>query len=85
LKELEHPPNIVLELLGQGLDIVAWEEGDEIGRLGRITPDEVNGVPPLEDAGHFIAGHQNRNPSLRTRHPLRKLPLGMRVGSIYFI
>ena len=75
----------MLELLGQGLDIVPWEEGNQIGRLGRVTPDELKGVASLEDAGHFIAGHQNRDLPLRTRHPLRELPLGVRVGSIYFI
>jgi hypothetical protein len=75
----------VLELLGQGLDIVTGEEGDEIGGLGRVTPDEVNRLPSLEDAGHFIAGHQNRDLPLGTRHPLGQLPLGMGVGAVHFI
>jgi hypothetical protein len=30
LKELEHPPNIVLEVFGKRLDIVAREEGNEV-------------------------------------------------------
>jgi hypothetical protein len=75
----------VLELFGQGVDIMIWEQGDQIGWLGRITPDKLNGVSSFEDAGHFIAGHQNRDPSLSTCDPLRELPLGMGIGPIHFI
>jgi hypothetical protein len=75
----------VLELLGQGVDVMVGEQRDQVGGLGRVTPDELNGVSSLEDAGHFIARHENRNAPLGARHPLGQLPLGMGIGSIHFI
>jgi hypothetical protein len=75
----------VLELLGQGVNIVSREERNQVGGLGWVTPHELNGVPPLEDARHFIARHENRDLSLRACDPLGEFPLGMGVGAIHFI
>jgi hypothetical protein len=85
LKELKHPPNVVLELLGQRVNIVIRKERDQVGGLGRVTPHELNRVSPFEDARHFIAGHENGDLSLRTCDPLGEFPLGVGVRAIYFI
>jgi hypothetical protein len=85
LKELKHPPNVVLESLRKCMDILIRKEGKEVRRLGRIAPHKFDRVSPLEDARDLIARHQNRELPLRAFHPLRELPLRMRIGSIDFI
>jgi hypothetical protein len=75
----------VLELFRKRLDIVSREQSRDVCGLRRITANKLNGVFPLEDAGNLIAGHQNRNPTRRTAHPLGELSLGMGVGAVHFI
>jgi hypothetical protein len=67
------------------LDVVSWKERSDVCGLWRITANKLNGVFPLEDAGNLIAGHQNRNPTRRTAHPLGELSLGMGVRAVDFI
>jgi hypothetical protein len=75
----------VLELFGQRLHVLVGEETRDVRGLGRVTAHDVEDVFSLEDARHFIAGHENRNAPPRARHPFRELPLGMGVRSIDFI
>jgi hypothetical protein len=67
------------------MDILIRKEGKEVRRLWRIAPHKFDRVSPLEDARDLIARHQNRELPLRAFHPLRELPLRMRIGSIDFI
>jgi hypothetical protein len=85
LKVLEDAPHIMLEPLGQRRDILSRKERDQVHRLGRITPQQLNALFSLEDSGDLVAREQDGHLASRGPKPVDKLPLGMRVRSIHFI
>ena len=85
LKVLEDAPHIMLEPLGQRRNILSRKERDQVHRLGRITPEQLNGLFSLEDSGDLVTREQDGHLASRGPKPVNKLPLGMRVRSIHFI
>jgi hypothetical protein len=85
LQILQDATNIVLEPLGQFGDVLVRKQRHKIPGLGRITPQDFDGLLSLEDAGYLVARQEHRNPTTVSRHPFNQLLLCMGVRPIHFI
>jgi len=59
----------VFESLGQFRDILVRKQRHKIPGLGRITPQDFDGVLALEDARHFVARQEHRDSAIVSCHP----------------
>jgi hypothetical protein len=85
LKGLKDATDIVLVSLGQLGNVVVGEQTLEVGRLGRIAPQEFKHGTGFEDARNLIAGENHWDSPLRRLNPLGKFALSMRVGPVHFV
>lgn len=75
----------MLESFGQTPNVLVGKQAFEIGRFGRITPQQHNVRFVFECAGDLVACEQYGNHAQGSNHPLRQLSLGMGIRSINFV
>jgi len=82
---LKDAPDVVLEPLCEGMDVLVGEQGHQVSGLGWEAANNLDGGLRLEDAGDLVTRHEHGNGAFTAHHPRCQPLLSMGVGAIHLV